>query len=247
MLAISPQFCSYGWLLDDPSMSHERENVSYFSRERAETSESIDLHSPSSKNQPKNGDFASDFNDGSLVGDGDKTVKKLNHNASERDRRKKMNTLYANLRSLLPPEDQSKKLSIPVTVSRVLKYIPELQKEVERLIQKKERLMSKISKAENSSLEFKNHKIKSTQNSFSAVSATRISDGEIVIQISMPTAEKGSFSEAIFRLEEEGFLMVNASCFESFEGRLFYNFHLQAQEGQVIDAEKLKERVWPFI
>ncbi|KAH6817678.1 hypothetical protein C2S53_008839 [Perilla frutescens var. hirtella] len=241
MLAVSPQFCSYGWLLDDP-ISYEQENMSYFSRERTETSvDSIDLHSPSSKILPKNGEFATNFNDG-----GDKTVKKLNHNASERDRRKKMNTLYANLRSLLPAEDQSKKLSIPATISRVLKYIPELQKEVERLIQKKERFMSK--QAENSSLEFKNHhKMKPTQNSFSAVSATRISDAEIVIQISMPRAEKGSFSEAILRLEEEGFLMVNASSFESFEGRLFYNLHLQAQEGQVIDAEKLKEKVWPFI
>lgn len=96
--------------------------------------------------------------------------------------------------------------------------------------------MSKISvPPQNSSLdhESKNiHKIKSTQNSFSAVSATRISDGEIVIQISMPKAEKGSFSEAIFRLEEEGFVMVNASCFQSFEGRLFYNLHLQVYHCQ---------------
>lgn len=109
MLAISPQLCSYGWLLDDPSI-HEQENASYFCRERAETSESIDhLHSPnSSKNQPKNGEF----DDGSLAGDGDKTVKKLNHNASERDRRKKMNTLYASLRSLLPPEDHSVRIYI---------------------------------------------------------------------------------------------------------------------------------------
>ncbi|KAJ7972130.1 Transcription factor ORG2 [Quillaja saponaria] len=45
---------------------------------------------------------------------------KLNHNASERDRRKK------------------KKLSIPATVSRaLLKYLPELQQQVEELINKK--------------------------------------------------------------------------------------------------------------
>lgn len=34
------------------------------------------------------------------------TVKKLNHNANERDRRKKINNLYASLRSLLPHVDQ---------------------------------------------------------------------------------------------------------------------------------------------
>lgn len=35
-----------------------------------------------------------------------KTVKKLNHNASERDRRKKINGMYSSLRSLLPHQDQ---------------------------------------------------------------------------------------------------------------------------------------------
>lgn len=32
--------------------------------------------------------------------------KKLNHNASERDRRRKLNGLYSSLRDLLPPSDQ---------------------------------------------------------------------------------------------------------------------------------------------
>lgn len=35
-----------------------------------------------------------------------KTVKKLNHNASERDRRKRINGMYSSLRSLLPQPDQ---------------------------------------------------------------------------------------------------------------------------------------------
>lgn len=112
----------------------------------------------------------------------------------------------------------------------MLKYIPELQKEVERLIQKKERLIqkkerliSKISMVEDSSYKFKSQ----SSCSSSSVSATRISDGEIIIQSSMPKSEKGSFSEAILRLEDEGFLMMNASCFESFQGRLFYNLHVK--------------------
>lgn len=122
-----------------------------------------------------------------------------------------------------------KKLSIPATISRVLKYIPELQKEVERLIQKKERFVSKISMAENSSsFEFKNHRTKpNNRSSSSTASAAQINEGEVVIQISMPKSEKGSFSEAILRLEEEGLVMVNVSCFESFEGRLFYNLHFK--------------------
>ncbi|KAI3472269.1 hypothetical protein Pfo_029757 [Paulownia fortunei] len=246
MLALSPQFCSLGWLLEDP-ISHEQENINYLSRERTETSDSIDLHSPSSiRIQPKKGDFAS-FHDGFHHADESKMVKKLNHNASERDRRKRINTLYSTLRSLLPPQDQSRKLSIPATVSRVVKYIPELQKEVERLSQKKQNLMSKVSRVEeDSSFGLKNQRIKSIQSSVSAVSATQISDREIVIQSSVPKAEKRSFSEAVMSLEEEGFLTMNATCFESFEGRVFYNLHLQAQGSQIMDAEMLKEKVWPF-
>ncbi|KAG6414159.1 hypothetical protein SASPL_126877 [Salvia splendens] len=214
MLAISPQFCSYAM------MGYEEENLSYFCRERRDTSDlPID-----------------DFTNGV---DGDKKMKKLNHNASERDRRKKMNTLYANLRSLLPPQDHYKKLSIPATISRVLNYITELQAEVERLKHKKERFISKISDKNHINLK------KSTSNS--AASATPINDVEVVIQICIPKAEKGSFSEAISRLEEDGFLMVNASCFQSFQSRLFYNLHFQAQDGQVIDAEKFKEKLWPLI
>ncbi|KAG6430986.1 hypothetical protein SASPL_109061 [Salvia splendens] len=220
MLAISPQYFPYGWAMND------EENLSYFCRERSETSggNSNDLQSPSLKN-------------GGDDGDGDKKMKKLNHNASERDRRKKMNTLYANLRSLLPHQDHS--LSIPATISRVLKYIPELQREVERLSERKERFIS------SSSLEFK--KRRPNYNSAAAASATRITDAEVVIQTSMPKSDKCSLSEAILRLEEQGCVVVNASCFSSFQGRLFYNLHFQAQHGQVIDAQELKEKVWPLM
>ncbi|CAN6829280.1 unnamed protein product [Brassica oleracea] len=71
--------------------------------------------------------------------------KKLKHNASERDRRKKINSLFSSLCSCLPASDQSKKLSIPQTVSRSLKHILELQEEVKKLIQKKEELLLRVS------------------------------------------------------------------------------------------------------
>lgn len=41
-------------------------------------------------------------------GDGMNVVKKLNHNASERDRRKKVNNLYESLRSVLPMSNDRK-------------------------------------------------------------------------------------------------------------------------------------------
>ncbi|KAL2464604.1 Transcription factor ORG2 [Forsythia ovata] len=235
MMEICPQFSNFGWLLEDP-MSNEQDN---FYRERTETSDSINLHSPSSQIQVGNSTESLQYFDGDL-----KKVKKLNHNASERDRRKKINTLYSTLRSLLPAADQMKKLSIPSTVSRVIKYIPELQKEVERLIEKREKLLAKISRQENS---FEYRKQRRTadhhdQSSLLAVTASRISDRDVVIQVSTLKIKRASFSEAILDLEE-GILVLNASTFESFDGRVFYNLHLQVQGSQAIDVEILKEKL----
>lgn len=54
------------------------------------------------------------------------TVKKLNHNASERDRRKKINHLYSSLRALLPSRDHTVRMhliNIHVLACRVLSLI----------------------------------------------------------------------------------------------------------------------------
>ncbi|KAL2226032.1 transcription factor ORG2 [Sesamum indicum] len=247
MLDISPQFCSMGWLLEeeDPMFNHDQENgLNYLSRERPETSAgSIDLHSPC-----KNGEFNNEgFHEGDDHESNNKMAKKLNHNASERDRRKRMNSLYSSLRSLLPPEDQTRKLSIPATVSRVVKYIPELQREVERLTEKKEKLMmsKKICRQEKyTSMKKQQRHRKATQSS----AITQISDREIIVQSSAEKGNYSSFCEAVMRLEvQEGFLLLNASSFQSLDATtLFYTLHLQAQENQVIDTEMLKEKVWPF-
>ncbi|KAK4404775.1 Transcription factor ORG2 [Sesamum angolense] len=122
-------------------------------------------------------------------------AKKLNHNASERDRRKRMNSLYSSLRLLLPPEDQTRKLSIPATVSRVVKYIPELQREVERLTEKKEKLMmsKKICRQENYTsvvglMKKQQRNISKATQSSSASTITRISDREIIVHSSAERA-----------------------------------------------------------
>lgn len=109
----------------------------------------------------------------------------------------------------------------------MLKYIPELQKEVERLLEKKENLVAKISKQENSIQHRKQRRTVDHQSSILAVSANRIGDRDVVIQLSKLKTKKGSFSEALLELEQEGILVLNASSFESFDGRVFYNLHLQ--------------------
>ncbi|KAM6571667.1 hypothetical protein CsatA_015747 [Cannabis sativa] len=179
--------------------------------------------------------------------------KKLNHNASERDRRKKVNHMYSALRSLLPPSDHTKKLSIPATVSRVLKYVPELQEEVESLVLKKEELLSKINSMQQgktiTATTTANQEIKKVKNigpnSLSSISATQLSEKEIAVQILSYKADNDLLSEMLHNYENEGLSLLHASSFESIGGRLFHNLHLQAEvsycmeSGTTIDANLL--------
>ena len=119
-----------------------------------------------------------------------------------------------------------KKLSIPSTVSRVVKYIPELQQQVERLIRKKEELLSKISR-QGDVIHQENQRNGTLGSSLASVSATMLSDREIGFQISTFKAHESPLSELLLNLEEYGLAVINASSFESFGGRVFYNLHLQ--------------------
>nr|XP_010312405.1 transcription factor ORG3-like [Solanum lycopersicum] len=233
MLAISssspPLFSTttnnFGWLLED-LISHELTN----SGETSNSSQKSLQHCDSNK-----------F-DQIIINSGDQyqpdqTVKKLNHNASERDRRKKINSLYSSLRSLLPPSDHTKKLSIPSTVSRILKYIPELQSEVERLVQKKEEFTSK-------NILNKPKRIKGgIENSSFVISTSELGDKEIVIQISTLKINKGSISEAISQLEDEGLVLLNATSFETFEDRVFYTLHFQVEGSMVVEVDMLRDKL----
>lgn len=121
-----------------------------------------------------------------------------------------------------------KKLSFPATVSRVVKFIPELRQQVEGLIQKKEELLSSISRLEEQIhlQEYQRHM--SSRSSLSAVSTNWLNDSEVTIQISTYKVQKSPLAEILLSLEEDGFLLLNASSFESFgSGRVFYNLHLQ--------------------
>lgn len=175
-----------------------------------------------------------------------KMVKKLFHNANERDRRQKLNVLYSSLRSLLPRADQMKKSSIPATVSRMVKYIPELQEQVMELVQKKQELSSS-----NSRQEVETHQQKqpnsSGRSSVSTVSASRFADREVVIQISAYKFHKNPFSEILHNLEEDGLLLLNASSFECPEGGVFYNLHLEVKKEERLECEALSEKLMSLL
>ncbi|KAK3166524.1 hypothetical protein QOZ80_1AG0046860 [Eleusine coracana subsp. coracana] len=153
---------------------------------------------------------------------GSGTNRKLSHNAYERDRRKQLNELYSSLRTLLPDADHTKKLSIPTTVSRVLKYIPELQKQVDNLERKKKELTTANCRP---------GVPKTTSETITpVVSASCLNDREIMVQISLPTnlaTTTFPLSKCIKVLENEGVEVISSSTYSTFENRTFYSLHLQ--------------------
>lgn len=110
----------------------------------------------------------------------------------------------------------------------MVEYIPELQKQVESLIRKKEELLSKVSAIQgNSTKNIHEQKPKKCiiNESFScSISVNKLGDKEMVIQIS--AFEKLSISQVLLLLENNGYGVVDISSFQSFGGRTFYNIHL---------------------
>ncbi|KAF2602669.1 hypothetical protein F2Q70_00026681 [Brassica cretica] len=171
-------------------------------------------------------------------------TKKLNHNASERDRRKKINSLFSSLRSCLPASDQTKKLSIPQTVSRSLKYIPELQEQVKKLIQKKEELLVRVS-GQRAIEHYVEPQPKAVARYVSTISATKLGDNEVMVQISSSKNHNFSVSNVLSGLEEDGFVLVDVSSSRYHGERLFYSLHLQMgnKDNHKLTCEELSQRI----
>lgn len=116
-----------------------------------------------------------------------------------------------------------KKLSIPTTVSRVLKYIPELQKQVDNLERRKRELTNANCKPG----VLNTSEIVTTP----IVSATCLNDTEIMVQVSLHSdvaATALPLSKCIKVLENEGLHLVSSSTYSSaFENKTFYSLHLQ--------------------
>ena len=116
MLALSPpSFPTFGWPLEEP-ISHD---LNYILSREPETPQSFPYYNIPSISQDQDTNHVENDSPSFIGNYSDPhMIKKLDHNASERDRRKKINTLYSSLRSLLPASDQSVRV-----LFIVLKYI----------------------------------------------------------------------------------------------------------------------------
>ncbi|XP_027353205.1 transcription factor ORG2-like [Abrus precatorius] len=222
-----------GWLLEEEPLSH---NQNYFYKNSVSSEDSLPHQFSSPQPQVEVERSTSPSPDSTMV-------KKLNHNASERDRRKKINGLISSLRSLLPVADQTKKMSIPVTISRVLKYIPELQKEVQELTKKKEELLWRISQQGDAFIKEFQREITHYDSGF-VVSTSRLNDSEAAFNISSHEVHnKAPLSEILHFLENNGLFLLNASSTETFGGRVFYNLHFHVEKTYRLESEILIEKL----
>lgn len=117
-----------------------------------------------------------------------------------------------------------KKLSIPTTVSRVLKYIPELQKQVDNLERRKKELTDANCKP---------GVLKTSKTITPIVSATCLNDMEIMVQVSLQSnvaATTLPLSKCIQVLENEGLHLISSSTYSTFENMTFYSLHLQVHD-----------------
>nr|XP_043612293.1 transcription factor ORG2-like [Erigeron canadensis] len=278
MLALSPPLFSttFGWPLEDFNTQNLQQTCNDISLEFEANSYHSLLDLPTyDDHQILQHDFSSPdksnfvSSEGTVNGDiGDttrKVSKKLNHNASERERRKRVNDLYAFLRSLLPMSShQKKKVSIPRTVSHALKYIPELQKEVETLARKKEKLSSSSSlTTTNISKGHSGIKVQDAKDVINerkaSVSVCVLGDEEAIIHLTSSSTdsmnnnnnEDTSFlSKALEYLEreEDGFVLLNSTSFKSSGDEMLFNttLHVKVQGDKKIEPEKLKEKLCSF-
>lgn len=160
--------------------------------------------------------------------------KKDFHNARERHRRNKLNTLYSNLRSLLPKTNSKRKLSIPSTVTRVLKYIPELRNQISKLAKQRDQLLSSINA---SSSEVKKSTSIEEADLMEPHPAPGTSDPPVVkvnaplghseVIITVFTCKDGiQLSAILLALEEEGLELLNSSTF-ILENKVYHHLHLR--------------------
>ncbi|KAJ0791876.1 putative transcription factor bHLH family [Helianthus annuus] len=126
MLALSPPLFSttYGWPMEDQLIAN---NLPYDCNEENSYSSLLDLHVHDQINHKSVTDHSTSTGGAANSGGGDSMMveKKLNHNASERHRRKRVNELYSFLGSLLPISSDQKVLTYCIyeTFRSLLEYL----------------------------------------------------------------------------------------------------------------------------
>ncbi|XVF67695.1 hypothetical protein PTKIN_Ptkin10aG0142100 [Pterospermum kingtungense] len=158
-------------------------------------------------------------------------VKKLEHNAKEKVRRMKLHASYLALGALLPDSCRSKKRkSTRLIIDRAAEYIPELEKEIEKLTLRKKDMLSAIKNKKPAVIGQNPH----LQLEDQSLSVHRIRQGEFIVQIFTQGHSDGTaFSNLLRKVEEEeeGMSIMSASTLQVSDDGACCHLHIQCSEG----------------
>ncbi|XP_073128724.1 transcription factor bHLH160 [Henckelia pumila] len=183
-------------------------------------------------------------------------AKKMDHNAKERIRRMKINASFLALRALLPDSRRSKKRwSAPSVVDRALKYIPELQNQIQELKSKKQSYEQHESSPKNI------NELPTSSNlddEHCSISISTINRNEAIVQICMPRLinnidefrKDSAFANMLQKVEDEGYLISSASTLCVGETRICHHLHIQVNGNLSEDedyVEELREKLLSWL
>ncbi|XP_073313559.1 transcription factor bHLH160-like [Primulina huaijiensis] len=171
--------------------------------------------------------------------EGTSVAKKMDHNAKERIRRMKINASFLAIQALLPDSRRSKKRwSAPSIVDRVLKYIPELQNEIQELDSKKQSYEQHESSSKN------NENPTSNLDEDRSITISRVDRNEAIVQICMPRngeRKVSVFANMLRKVEDEGYFINSASTLGVGESRICHHLHIQVNGNLSEDEDYVGE------
>lgn len=107
--------------------------------------------------------------------------------------------------------------SAPVIIDRVIEYIPELEKEIKKLIVKKNSMLLDLNKTRQLKFEA----------ALSTVSVHNVKEGEVVIQICLQRNREDALSNLICKIEAENVCIESVSTSQICDDKVCYHLHVQ--------------------
>ncbi|CAH9059626.1 unnamed protein product [Cuscuta epithymum] len=175
------------------------------------------------------------------------------HREIERQRRQEMATLYASLRSLLPVEYVKGKRSTSDHMHEALNYIKHMQKSIQELGRKRDRLKTTASTAPGTSGSQDSEKNGSldkkivTAGSRDFVSVSRCRSG-IEVLIGFDGGGRGRFplSRVLRTLENGGFDVVSCDS-TTVDNRLLHRLQAEVSDEEDINLQALQQKLTDVI
>ena len=120
-----------------------------------------------------------------------------------------------------------KTMSNPATISRALKYIPELRQHVEELRRRKQGLETKINAITHDQQKQVRKNKEAPWMGCSSCAVNWLRENEALLQLTSNDTFKLKFSQILRSLDEDELLVKTVSTFQSFDGRHFFTLLVQ--------------------